>query len=62
MCCGPCTLCQEEKEIIYREKELEALISAGAYQGGPQMVYPGPQHVKTPTGFGLGPGGEKLGN
>jgi len=39
-CCGPCTLCQEEKEVIYRERELEELVKAANYQSAPQMVYP----------------------
>ena len=39
-CCGPCTLCQEEKEVKYREEELENLIKAGNYQSSQQMVYP----------------------
>lgn len=40
-CCGPCTLCQEEKEVIYREEELENLVKAGNYQSSQQMMYPG---------------------
>jgi len=38
--CSPCTLCQEEKEIIYRDDELQNLIKAANYQKAPQMVYP----------------------
>ena len=39
-CCTTCVLCQEEKEVKYREKELKELIKQSeAYQQSSGMVY-----------------------
>ncbi|KAI5808648.1 PLAC8 family-domain-containing protein [Peziza echinospora] len=38
-CCSCCTLCQEEKELVYREKELEELVKLNTYQNNQTMMY-----------------------